>query len=161
MAVASEDVVSDLPRKGRGKSVRRSEMTPVPEATPELVLETAKRYVSVFNVPLDMKVFNKVVHELADTYRVDEDLADEAEKLYRLEQNPDLLVFQNSRVTYMVTNGNEYWQTIKAIKKTEPTLGDMKAFVATLIAKHGADAPFTLTSDRGDEFFSLRLKDRA
>lgn len=132
-----------------------------PEATPELVVETAKKYIAVFGGDeINMRVLDKVVSQLADTYCVHEYLATEAEKLYKLEKNPDLLVFQNSRVTYMVTDGNEYWQTIKAVKSNEPNLGDMKSLVATLIEKHGAEAPFSLNSDRGDEYFTLRLKKR-
>jgi adenosine deaminase len=132
-----------------------------PEATPELVVETAKKYAAVFNVPkIDRQVMERVVSELASEYSVHEYLATEAERLYKLEQNPDLLVFQNSRVTYMVTDGNQYWQTIKAVKSNNPTLADMKHFINTLIQKYGEDKQFSATSDRGDEFFSLRLKER-
>jgi hypothetical protein len=140
----------------------------LPEATPETVKEMGVKYAEIFGLAVNLifglavnlHLFEQVVERLIDneTHQIHggESLAARAWRLYRLEQNPGLLVFQNNNLEVMISTPGIVWTTLK-VTGHETTLADYREFIASLIIKHGADTRFCLTSDRGDEYFNLRV----
>jgi hypothetical protein len=130
----------------------------MPVATARLLLSTAKKMADIFDMPLTEEVIDDTAARMLLTYEFESaTTVSDAKSILHIEQNPGCVLFQNSRTRFVATNGNENWKAIKQIGK-DTTLGDFKAFIAALIAKHGADKKFYIESDHGDEYFILTLK---
>jgi len=131
-----------------------------PIATPELLLEKARSWASVFDRELNNDILRRAAEEILETHEWESgDVLKQAEFLLLMEQDPTVVVFENSATKFVRTNGTEYWQALKQVGK-ETMLGDFRDFIDTLIQKHGAHAKFYVDSDHGDEYFILTLKEK-
>lgn len=65
--------------------------------------------------------------------------------------------FENANMRLVEKDGYTNWVALKQ-EGHETTLADFEEAIAALIAKHGRDAGFYMTSDRGDDYFILKLK---
>jgi hypothetical protein len=131
-----------------------------PVATPELVLEKARGLHQLFNKPLNADLIEEALEQLRDTHQIATvTVSKDAEMLLKIEQGAAAVLFQNSRVKFVGDRFNEYWMTIKAQADRRSTLADYRDFIAKLIEQYGEKAMFGMTSDQGDEYFNLRVKE--
>jgi hypothetical protein len=141
-----------------GRVMSWEEAKKMPVATAGLLLSTAKKFAEVFGVELTDDVIDDAAERMRVTYQFESATTiRDAKAMFHIEQNPGSVLFENSRTKFVTTNGTEFWQSIKQVGK-DTTLGDFKAFIATLIEKHGADKEFYIESDHGDEYFILRTQ---
>ena len=135
----------------------------LPLCTPEVVIETAKKHLSVYGGEITVGLISKVIDEL---YRSEKYQTPKSERftytvwyVYQAELNPELRLFKNDRMqllnTFVGKKPEPYWLVTRVLGE-ETTLADYRDMIAALIDKYGEHMPFHATSDQGDEYFNLR-----
>jgi len=137
--------------------VNHEEYKKLPMATPQYVVQLAKVLAETFKKPLTADRIDEAIKHMEDTWQFDVTTRRDAKLLLLVDQNPDVVLYQNSRTKFVVAGETTRWQNIKQVGK-QTNLADFRNLVNRLIAEHGTEAAFYMDSDQGDEYFILKIK---
>lgn len=129
----------------------------LPMATPQYVVQLAKVLAETFKKPLNADRIDEALAHMEDTWQFDPTTRRDAKLMLLVDQNPDVVLYQNSRTKFVVSGETTRWQNIKQVGK-QTNLADFRNLITRLIAEYGTEATFYMESDHGDEYFLLKIK---
>jgi len=137
--------------------VNHVEYQKLPMATPQYIVELAKVLAETFKKPLNGDRIDEAMKHMEDTWQFDVTHRRDAKLLLLVDQNPDAVLYQNSRTKFVVSGETTRWQNIKQVGK-QTNLADFRNLITGLIKEYGTEASFYMDSDQGDEYFILKTK---
>jgi hypothetical protein len=129
----------------------------LPMATPQYVVQLAKVLAETFKKPLTNERIDEAMEHMRDTWQFDATTRRDAKLMLLVDQNPDVVLYENSRTKFIVAGDTTRWQNIKQMGK-QTSLADFRNLITKLIAEYGSEAVFYIDSDHGDEYFILQIE---